>query len=120
MKLYLNDLQRNLVLEILRASEKNAVEGKDTELAEAFNQIYKKIEPTNCAYVSINRGDAETLVEFCEIISKSLDNARKFLDSDQDKSEEEKELLKKEVLSNKNEIDEILDFLYKKIKENPV
>jgi len=120
MKLYLNDLQRNLMLEILRASEKNAVNGKDAELAEAFNSLYKKIEPTNAVYVTINRGDAETLVEFCDIVCTSLDRAAKFLKEDNDKTQEEKDLLNIEIDQNRKEVDQILEYLRLKIKNNPV
>lgn len=120
MKLYLNDKQRDYLLEILRASENNAVNGKDAELAEAFSELYRKIEPTNVAYVSLDRGEAETVVEFCDIVRKSLDNAITFLEKDSERSEEELNELKQQALSAREEIEQVADQLQQKIRSNPV
>jgi uncharacterized protein YdcH (DUF465 family) len=120
MKLYLNDNQRNYLLEILRASENNAVNGKDAELAEAFSELYQKIEPTNVAYVSLDRGEAETIVEFCDIVRKSLDNAIAFLEKDTERSEEELNELKQQALSAREEIEQVADQLQQKIRSNPL
>lgn len=120
MKLYLNDRQRNYLLEILKASENNAVNGKDVELANEFNQLYEKIKPENVAYVALKRGDAETIVEFCEIVRHSLDKALTFLENDKDRPAEEVEELKQEALDARNEIEQITNQLQEKIRSNPV
>jgi uncharacterized protein YdcH (DUF465 family) len=120
MKLYLNDVQRDYLLEILRASENNAVNGKDAELAEAFNELYEKIKPTNNAYVNLDRGEAETVVEFCDIVRKSLDNAISFLNKDTERSEEELATLKEQATTARDEIQQVADQLLEKIRSNPV
>ena len=120
MKLYLNDNQRNYLLEILRASENNAVNGKDAELADAFNELYEKIKPTNSAYIVLDRGEAETVVEFCDIVRKSLDNAISFLNKDSDRSPEELEDLKSKALAARQEIEQVADQLQEKIRKNPL
>lgn len=120
MKLYLNDTQRNYLLEILKASENNAVNGKDAELAKAFNDLYQKIKPTNAAYINLDRGDAETVVEFCEIVRTSLDKALSFLDKDKDRNPNEVEDLKNQAISARDEIDKITTQLQEKIRKNPV
>lgn len=120
MKLYLNDTQRGLLLEILRASENNAVNGRDIELANSFSQLYKSIEPTNLAYVSLDRGDAETVVEFCEVVRQSLDNAISFLEKDTERDANEIEDLKDEAEKARDEIEEIINQLQEKIRKNPV
>jgi hypothetical protein len=120
MKLYLNNSQRSLLLEILRASENNAIGGNDSELAEAFSELYKAIQPTNAAYVNLKRSDAETIVEFSEFVKMSLDKTIKFIDSDTSRSEEEREDLKVEALAAREEIDAVITQLEEKIKQNPV
>ena len=120
MKLYLNKQQRNYLLEILKASENNAVNGKDVELANEFNKLYEKIKPENSAYVELKRGDAETIVEFCEIVRHSLDKALAFLENDKDRSAEELEELKQEALDARNEIEQVTNQLQEKIRSNPV
>jgi hypothetical protein len=120
MKLYLNEKQRNVVLEILRASENNATEGKDAELALQFQYLYNKIKPTNAAYVSLNRDEAEAIVEFCEIVRKSLDTAMDFINTKSDKSEEEKEELRKETTGYLGEVNDVINQLQDKIRNNPV
>ena len=120
MKLCLNDKQRNFILEILKASENNAVNGKDAELAEAFSDLYKKIQPTNASYISLDRGESETVVEFCEIVRQSLDNAISFLNKDTERSKEEIEELKTQALEARDEIESVVRQLQQKIKENPV
>lgn len=120
MKLYLNDRQRDLILEILRASENNAVNGKDVELAEAFAELYSKISPTNAVYVNLNREDAETIVEFCDIVRTSLDRTITFLEKNTEKSEDEKDELKSQAISARDEIEQVVTQLRDKIKSNPV
>jgi len=120
MKLYLNDTQRSYLLEILRASENNAVNGKDSELAKAFNDLYQKIQPTNATYVNLDRGDAETVVEFCGIVRASLDKAISFLDKDTERDPEEVANLKKKAVDARDEIQEVEDQLQEKIRKNPV
>jgi sugar-specific transcriptional regulator TrmB len=120
MKLYLTSSQRNYLLEILRASENNAVNGKDAELAEAFNEIYEKIKPTNTAYVNLNRGEAETIVEFCDIVRRSLDEAISFLNKDKERDKDEVEELKDQAIKARDEIEEVTRQLQDKIRNNPV
>lgn len=120
MKLYLNDNQRNYLLEILKASENNAVNGKDMELALAFKELYDKISPTNASYISLKRDEAETVVEFCEIVRGSLDRAVSFLDKDTERPEEEVAELKLKANSARDEIESIVNELARKIRENPI
>lgn len=120
MKLYLTKTQRNYILEILRASENNAINGEDVELASAFNQLYEKIKPLNVAYISLNRNEADTIVEFCEIVRKSLDDAVSFLNKDKDRDPKEIEELKDQALKAREEIEEVIQQLQEKIKNNPV
>jgi hypothetical protein len=120
MKLYLNDRQRNYLLEILKASENNAVNGKDLELANEFNRLYEKVKPDNAAYVELKRGDAETIVEFCEIVRQSLDNSLSFLAKDTERPVEEIEELKEQATSARDEIDQITLQLQEKIRNNPL
>jgi hypothetical protein len=119
MKLYLNKVQRNLLLEILRASENNAVDGNDSELALAFSELYKAIEPTNATYINLKRADAETIVEFSEFVRMSLDKAINFIDSDTSRSEEEREDLRIEAVSAREEIEAVITQLQEKIAKNP-
>lgn len=120
MKLYLNNSQRNYLLEILNASENNAVNGKDLELANEFNRLYQKIKPENAAFVELKRGDAETIVEFCEIVRHSLDKALSFLEKDTERPAEEVEDLKQKTTQARDEIDQITKQLAEKIRNNPV
>ncbi len=120
MKLYLNDSQRNYLLEILRASENNAINGKDSELALAFNDLYKKIEPSNSSYVFLNRPEAETIVEFCEIVRRSLDDALSSLNKDTERDLNTLEDLKKKAVEARDEIDKVTMQLQEKIRNNPV
>jgi hypothetical protein len=120
MKLYLNNKQRNYILEILKASENNAVNGKDIELANEFNRLYEKIKPENLAYVELKRGDAETIVEFCEVVRHSLDKALTHLEKDKDRPAEEIEELKQEALTARDEIEEVTNQLQQKIRSNPL
>lgn len=120
MKLYLNNTQRNLLLEILRSSENNAIHGKDVELANSFSELYRSIEPKNLAYVSLDRADAETIVEFCEVVRRSLDKAIAFLNKDTERSANEIEDLKDEAEKARDQIEEIVNQLQDKIKKNPV
>ena len=119
MKLYLNDKQKTYMLEILRASENNAVNGKDFELAAAFSDLYKQIQPDNQSYVNLNRNEAETIVEFCEIVRISLDKAIGFLEKDTDRPEEEVAKLKVDTVSARDEIDGITLQIQEKIRQNP-
>jgi hypothetical protein len=119
MKLYLNDSQRFYLLEILKASENNAINGKDAELALAFNELYKKIEPLNTSYISLNRSEAETVVEFCEIVRKSLDDAISFLQKDTERDVQEVEELTKKATTARDEIDQVTVQLQEKIRSNP-
>jgi hypothetical protein len=119
MKLYLNDNQKTYMLEILRASENNAVNGKDFELAAAFSDLYKQIQPDNQSYVNLNRNEAETIVEFCEIVRISLDKAIGFLEKDTDRPEEEVAKLKVDTVSARDEIDGITLQIQEKIRQNP-
>lgn len=120
MKLYLTNSQRNYILEILRASENNAINGEDAELALAFNELYEKIKPLNVAYIYLNRNEADTIVEFCEIVRKSLDDAISFLNKDKDRDPKELEELKEQATKTRNEIEEVIKQLQEKIKNNPV
>jgi Na+/phosphate symporter len=120
MKLYLNESQRVYLLEILKSSEKNAVDGKDLELAEAFKELYEKIKPENASYINLKRDEAETIFEFCEIVRQSLDKAISFLDKDSDKSEEEKLELKEKAVNARKEIELISTEINEKIRNNPL
>lgn len=120
MKLYLNDKQRNVILEILRASENNATEGKDAELASQFQYLYNKIKPTNASFITLSRNEAEAIVEFCDIVRKSLDTAMDFINTKSDKSEEEKDELRKETSGYLEEVNEVITQLQDKIRNNPV
>jgi hypothetical protein len=120
MKLYLNEKQRNVILEILRASENNATDGKDAELALQFQYLYNKIKPTNAAFVNLNRDEAEAIVEFCDVVRKSLDTAMDYINTKSEKAEEEKEELRTETLGYLTEINEVINQLQDKIRNNPV
>jgi archaellum component FlaC len=120
MKLYLNEVQRSHLLEIFKASEQNAINGKDMELAVSFKELYNKIKPENAVYVELKRADAESIVEFCDIINNSLDKAFSFLQKDTERSKEEVEELKERVLSAKSEIESVTNQLLEKIRKNPV
>jgi hypothetical protein len=120
MKLYLNDTQRSHLLEILKASENNAVNGKDLELAKAFNELYEKVKPENAEYISLKRAEAETVLEFCDIVKKSLDNAISFLQKDDSRPKEEIDELNSKASSAKKEIEDVYDQLDKKIRNNPL
>ncbi len=120
MKLYLNEKQRNYLLEIFNVSKDNAVKGNDFELATSFEELYKKIEPENALYINLNRGEAESILEFCLVISDSLEKALQFLKEDTTRSKEELDSLSQEVTETKAEIDEILETLRNKVRGNPV
>jgi predicted DNA-binding protein (UPF0278 family) len=119
MKLFLNKNQKNYILEILRASENNAINGKDFELARAFSDLYKQIEPDNQAYVNLNRNESEIIVEFCEIVRQSLDKAISFLDKDTERDPDEVANLKEDAVKARDEINEITNQLQEKIRQNP-
>lgn len=119
MKLFLNKNQRNLLLEILRASENNAIGGNDPELAEAFSTLYKKIEPTNAAYISLKRPDAEIIIEFTEAVKISLEKTIKFLNEDTERDSAEKDDLLDQAEKAKIEIESVIEQLEEKIKQNP-
>lgn len=119
MKLFLNKNQRNLLLEILRASENNAIGGNDPELAAAFSALYEKIEPTNVAYISLKRSDAEVIVEFTEAVKISLEKTINFLNEDTERESAEKEDLLEQAIEAKNEIESVINQLEEKIKQNP-
>lgn len=119
MKLYLNEKQRTYLLEVFKASEKSAYGGKDAELAQAFSVLYEKIKPENANYINLNRAEAETIVEFCDITAASLVKAINFLKKDTDRSQEEAETLTKEATEIKDEIEFVADELRKKIRNNP-
>jgi hypothetical protein len=118
VKLYLNDKQKRYLLEILRASQNNAVNGKDLELAYAFQELYNKVNPDNVAYIKLKGSDAEAVVEFCEITRTSLDKAITFLETDDRKTEEEKNLLKQQAIDARDEIEKIVDQIQIKIRQN--
>ena len=119
MKLYLNKLQRDYLLEVLRSSENNAINGKDFELAIAFQELYEKIKPENMAYVKLDRGESETILEFCEIVKSSLDKALNFTTkNDESKDPQSREGLIKEIEDTRNEIESISDQLREKIRSN--
>jgi prefoldin subunit 5 len=120
MKLYLTSSQRDYILEILKASENNAVNGEDAELANAFNELYEKIKPLNASYVSLNRGEAETIVEFCDIVRKSLDDALSFLKKDVERDETEREELTQKATKARDEMEQVINQLQEKIRNNPV
>jgi len=119
MKLYLNKNQKAYLLEILRASENNAVNGRDAELAKAFSDLYKQIEPDNQAYVNLNRNEAETVVEFCEIVRHSLDKAISFLEKDTERDPDEVASMKEEAIAARDEITSITNQIQEKIRQNP-
>jgi hypothetical protein len=119
MKLFLNKNQKVYLLEILRASENNAVNGRDVELAKAFSDLYKQIEPENQAYINLNRNEAETIVEFCEIVRHSLDKAILFLDKDTERDIDEVESMKEEAITARDEITAITNQIQEKIRQNP-
>ena len=119
MKLFLNKNQKTYLLEILRASENNAVNGRDVELAKAFSDLYKQIEPDNQSYVNLNRNEAETIVEFCEIIRHSLDKAIAFLEKDTERDPDEVASMKDEAIVARDEINAITNQIQEKIRQNP-
>lgn len=119
MKLFLSKTQRNHLLEILKASENNAINGRDFELSKAFSELYDKIKPENSEFVRLKREEAEIIVEFCEIVRQSLDNAHSFLLKDMVRAPEELEELKGRVVTARDEIQKVADQLEKKIRENP-
>lgn len=120
MKLYLNNKQRNYLLEIFKTSEQNAINGKDQELATAFSELYEKIKPLNVACVVLKRHEAEAVVEFCDIISNSLRNAINFLNKDTTRSKEEISNLLDQAQEAKLQIESISEQLSEKIKNNPI
>lgn len=119
MKLFLNKTQKTYVLEILKASENNAVNGKDAELAKAFSDLHEQIKPENQAYIKLNRNEAEALSEFCDIVRKSLDKAINFLQEDKNRDPDEVESLKIKTTSARDEIEDIIKQIQEKIKQNP-
>lgn len=119
MKLYLNDGERRTLLEILKASEVNAIQGKDSELASAFGILYKQISPLNATYVKLKRHEAETLVDFCDSVKMSLEKALVFIETESDKPEEEKSEQKIEVNKYLDEVSAIITQLQSKIEANP-
>jgi hypothetical protein len=119
MKLYLNKLQREYLLEVLRSSENNAINGKDFELALAFQELYEKIKPENVAYVKLDRGESETVLEFCEIVKSSLDKALAFTFKNESlKDSTAIDELIKQIEDTRNEIESISDQLREKIRSN--
>ena len=120
MKLYLNEVQRHHLLEIFKVSEENAMNGKDMHLALSFRELSDKIKPENAAYIELKRADAESILEFCDIISKSLDKAFQFLEKDSERPQEEVDDLKERVVKAKSEIEGISNQLIEKIRNNPV
>lgn len=120
MKLYLNENQRSYLLEVFKVSEKNAVNGRDAELANAFSELYEKIKPLNVAYVNLNRAEAETIVEFCDLITASLIKAINFLNNDKERPKEEINNLLSEAENAKIQIESIADDVRVKIRNNPV
>lgn len=120
MKLILNNSQRAYLLEVFKASENNAINGRDAELAKAFSDLYNKISPTNVAYYNLNRGEAETIVEFCDAVSNSLTKAINFLNKDTERPKEEVEDLLDRAEKAKAEIEQVSEDLRLKIKANPV
>lgn len=119
MKLYLNNSQRDIILEMLRASENNATNGKDYELVAAFNHLYSKIKPENASYVLLNREEAETIVEFCDIVRKTLDNALTFINTKSEQSEEAKDEQRQDAQGHLNSIEAVIVQLQDKIRANP-
>jgi hypothetical protein len=119
MKLYLNDSQRNYLLEILSASKSNAVNGNDQELAAAFAELHDKVSPTNALYVNLKRGQAESIKEFLQINIDALDKAVAHLNKDTERSKEEVEDLQNRCISVKDQIQEVLTQIEEKIKNNP-
>ena len=119
MKLYLNENQRAYLLEVFDASKRNAIAGADLELAEAFNSLHKKISPTNALYYNLSRGEAESVLEFCEVVIDSLDKAIIFLNKDLERDEQEKQDLLSQAESAKIEMKEVQADLSTKIKNNP-
>jgi hypothetical protein len=120
MKLTLNNSQRAYLLEVFKASENNAIRGRDVELAKAFSELHTKISPTNAAYYSINRAEAETIIEFCDAVSSSLTKAVNFLNKDTERPKEEVEDLLNRAEKAKADIEKISEDLRLKIKTNPV
>lgn len=119
MKLYLNNTQRKVLLEMLGASEVNALNGKDGELANAFNTLSQQIKPLNATYVNLKRPEAETIVEFCDIVRTSLENALTFIETKSEQPEEAKEAQKLECNQYLTEITAIITQLQDKIRANP-
>lgn len=120
MKLYLNNKQRSFLLEVFKASEQNAIKGKDAELAIAFSELYEKIKPLNAECVNLNRTEAETIIEFCDVVTSSLRNAINFLNKDTTRSKDEIQNLLIETEDAKLEIELVSENLRKKIRDNPV
>lgn len=120
MKLYLNDRQRSILLEVLKASEDNALNAKDLELAKAFNDLYEKISPENLMYVNLKRGEAEAISDFCDCVRQSLDNAITFLEKDTERNKEEVEELKNRATEARDQVLEVTNQLIDKIRNNPV
>jgi hypothetical protein len=120
MKLFLNNSQRSYLLEVFKASENNAINGKDAELAAAFSELYEKIKPTNVAYYNLNRNEADIIVEFCDIVSHSLTKAINFLNKDTERPRDEVEDLLDKAEKAKKEIEDVSQDLRNKIKANPV
>lgn len=120
MKLYLNEKQRAYLLEVFKASEQNAVNGRDAELANAFSELYEKIKPMNVSFINLNRTEAETIVEFCDVVSSSLRNAINFLNKDTQRPKDEINELLSQAEDAKLEIEAVSEDLRQKIRNNPV
>lgn len=116
MKLYFNETQRKLIVEIMKASETQALAKQDAPLIQAFQEILAKVEPTNLSYISLKRHEAEALVEFCEFSRMGLDKALVFLEKE---DKENKEELKKQAIEYRDELEKVVEFIHLKIKENP-
>ena len=117
MKLYLTKKQRGYLLEVFKASEQNAVTAGDLELASSFSSLSEKIKPTNVAFYSVKRPEAESILEYCDVISSSLTNAYNHVQKDESKSEEYKKELIEEIEEAKREIDDIYSFIKRKIND---
>jgi hypothetical protein len=119
MKLYLNENQRAYLLEVFDASKRNAIAGSDLELAEAFNNLYEKISPTNALYYNLSRGEAESVLEFCEVVIDSLEKATTFLNKDTERDEQERQELLSQAETARAEMEQVRVELSSKIKNNP-
>lgn len=95
MKLFLNDKQRSMLVEMLSATRSHALGAEDIEVARSTNDLCEKISEGNRDFYNLKREEVLTLFDFADSIRESLEKAIAFIDTKSEQSEEDKELQRK-------------------------